>query len=79
MKDSLFGITQLIDDSDEEEEATENPEGIFFIFQNVFKLVLIDLYRRTKQMEPIPRTKGEIFFKSENLKKETLLIKNNGI
>jgi len=26
MKDSLFGITQLIDDSDEEEEATENPE-----------------------------------------------------
>ena len=30
MKDSLFGITQLIDDSDEEEEATENPEGIFY-------------------------------------------------
>ena len=44
MKDSLFGITQLIDDSDEEEEATENPEGIFFIWQNVFKLVPISFY-----------------------------------
>ena len=45
MKDSLFGITQLIDDSDEEEEATENPEGIFLFWQNVFKLVPIGLYR----------------------------------
>ena len=45
MKDSLFGITQLIDDSDEEEETTENPEGIFFIWQNVFKLVPIGFYK----------------------------------
>ena len=45
MKDSLFGITQLIDDSDEEEEATENPEGIFSFWQNVFKLLPIGLYR----------------------------------
>ena len=45
MKDSLFGITQLIDDSDEEEEATENPEGIFLLFwQNVFKLLPINFY-----------------------------------
>ena len=37
MKDSLFGITQLIDDSDEEEEATENPEGIFLILAKCFQ------------------------------------------
>ena len=36
MKDSLFGNTQLIDDSDEEEETTENPEGIFFLFGKMF-------------------------------------------
>ena len=37
MKDSLFGITQLIDDSDEEEETTENPEGIFFYLAKIFQ------------------------------------------
>ena len=37
MKDSLFGITQLIDDSDEEEETTENPEGIFFYLAKCFQ------------------------------------------
>ena len=40
MKDSLFGNTQLIDDSDEEEETTENPEGIFY-FGKIFSYLFL--------------------------------------